>query len=340
MAERTTPIFVVGFGRSGTTLLQSLLGAHPRIAAPPETHFFRRIADHAAYWGDLHDDAALRRVIESALAQPLLRNSGFDVDQVFARARAGPRTLAGVLDAILRDFMERDGKVRWSEKTPGQNVAAIWEHFPDAQVVHIVRDPRESVPSSIAKLGAYQDVIGASYGWRAFTRTALRDGPKRAPTHYLRVRYEDLVDDPLAVMTEVFEFLGEDFDPAVVTDAERRTVAGASADASDLADRVRRPIAAGVTESSRGVLSWRARHLIDGVVAGQMRPLGYPPPPLRDRLIGHVLNVYALPVLAVRAARRRRQSQGSPAKRYDAFARTERVRAERFAARRRAQRDR
>ena len=49
MTER--PIFVVGFQRSGTTLLQSLLGAHPRIAAPPEVHFFFRIYGLRDYWG-------------------------------------------------------------------------------------------------------------------------------------------------------------------------------------------------------------------------------------------------------------------------------------------------
>ena len=36
------PIFVVGYQRSGTTLLQALLGAHHRIAGPPETHFIFR----------------------------------------------------------------------------------------------------------------------------------------------------------------------------------------------------------------------------------------------------------------------------------------------------------
>src|SRR4051794_11088596 len=158
-------------------------------------HFFRRIADHAGYWGDLDDDETLRRVVDAALAQPLLVNSGFDNDAVFARARVGPRTYAGVLDAVLSDFMEREGKSRWSEKTPGQDVRTIWAHFPDAQVVHIVRDPREAIPSSVAKLGAYGDAIAATYGWRVFTRDVLEHGPPRAPRNYLRIRYEDLVAD-------------------------------------------------------------------------------------------------------------------------------------------------
>lgn len=40
------PLFVIGFQRSGTTLLQALLGAHPRIAAPPEIYYVARVAEH------------------------------------------------------------------------------------------------------------------------------------------------------------------------------------------------------------------------------------------------------------------------------------------------------
>ena len=61
------PIFVVGFQRSGTTLLQSLLGAHPRIAAPPEMHFVFRVAALADYFGDLADDDNLARALHETI---------------------------------------------------------------------------------------------------------------------------------------------------------------------------------------------------------------------------------------------------------------------------------
>src|SRR5881628_2752506 len=96
-ATSERPIFVVGFGRSGTTLLQSLLGAHPRIAAPPEMHFARRIVQFQDYWGDLADDAVLRTVVAKTLDLPALAKSGFDLDRVYERAQRGPRTYAGVL---------------------------------------------------------------------------------------------------------------------------------------------------------------------------------------------------------------------------------------------------
>jgi hypothetical protein len=43
--EPGTPIpFVVGCGRSGTTILRLMLNAHPALAVPPESHFLRRAA--------------------------------------------------------------------------------------------------------------------------------------------------------------------------------------------------------------------------------------------------------------------------------------------------------
>jgi hypothetical protein len=96
------PIFVVGFQRSGTTLLQALLGAHPRIAAPPEVHFFQRIHALATVWGDLSEDASLRRVVEALLNPPvpLYDEAGFDADRLFESLKDGPRTYRAVREAV------------------------------------------------------------------------------------------------------------------------------------------------------------------------------------------------------------------------------------------------
>src|SRR3954454_2034225 len=91
------PIFVVGFPRSGTTLTQSLIGAHPRIAAPPEMRYFGRIVRRAAQWGDLTDDANLRTVIEATVNSPRFADCGFDVDRIFALAAPTDRSYGAVL---------------------------------------------------------------------------------------------------------------------------------------------------------------------------------------------------------------------------------------------------
>src|SRR3954462_6859610 len=153
------PIFVVGFPRSGTTLTQSLIGAHPRIAAPPEMHFFSRVVLHRRYWGDLSDDAEVRRVVAAALDTPRVDNCGFDIDRIVARATAGPRTLGGVLDAIMTDFAVREGKERWCEKTPVPSGRHIWAELPNAQVVYVIRDPRESLASGYELTGGFDPTL-------------------------------------------------------------------------------------------------------------------------------------------------------------------------------------
>jgi hypothetical protein len=141
-------------------------------------------------------------------------------------------------------------------------------------------------------------------------------------------------------MTSVCGFLGEDFDSAIVTDGDRRSVSGASTAESDLADRVRQPITSTVTESSRGALSSRALYLIDFVVARYLPAVGYARPPRRNRAIGAVLNLGTLPSLLTRRLRQRADARRTPQERYDAFVQAERERVERFAARRRALRGR
>src|SRR5947208_4053864 len=112
------PIFVVGAHRSGTTLLQALLGAHPRIGAPPEVDFYGRVWVRRDEFGDLADDAALKAVVEFTLNRRTLQEAGFDVASVYPRAFSGVRTYAAVLRVVMTDFAFQHRKLLSCEKTP------------------------------------------------------------------------------------------------------------------------------------------------------------------------------------------------------------------------------
>jgi hypothetical protein len=332
------PIFVVGFSRSGTTLVQALLGAHPRIAAPPEMHFLQRIAQLGDYWGDLADDAVFRRVITETVQPPIpwLERCGFEPDRIFERAREGPRTYAAVLDAVLSDFAEREGKARWSEKTPRQQPGPIWRHFPTAQVVHVVRDPRPTVASTMAKLGAFSDAVTAARAWKQFTTLASLAGARRGPSQYLRIRYEDLSREPEPVLRLVFTFLGEDFDPGVVTDLSRRRTAVPEGTGA-LLEPVLAPISAPDDSSWRTVLSRWQRARVGAVVADSCPPLGYEAPQQSAVYAGRVLNVLHAPADMARARRHRRSFAAmTPEMRYQYTLREQVERVQRGADRRAA----
>lgn len=301
-AGNERPIFVIGFQRSGTTLIQSLLGAHPRIAAPPEVHFWLRIRALADYWGNLADDANLRRVIHVLLNPPvpLYEEYGFDEQRLFTRVAGGERTYAAVLEAMLTDFAERQGKPRWSEKSPGQTAWQVLELFPDAQLVHIVRDPRDVVASSVATPWTRDPAAAIARQWRVFNLAAVRAGSAIGPAGYLRIRYEDLTRDPVAVLRPVMAFLGEDFEPAVVSDPtlRRPTVARRAA---PWQQRVLDDIEP--ARPRRDELGPIDRRRVAAAVADVLQWWGYDPPPTGEVRTGRVLEALAAPAKVVSRGR-------------------------------------
>jgi hypothetical protein len=317
----TAPIFVVGFPRSGTTLLQAIIGSHPRIASPPEMHFLRRVAGFADHWGDLADDEVLRRVIDETLGWPAVRRNevDFDLGRIFARAAPGPRTYGSVLHAVMREFADHYGKQRWCEKTPLQGADLIWQHFPDAQIVHIVRDPRDTIASATDKLGIWKDPATAARRWLVFTVATMRCGNERGSRHYLRVRYEDLTADPPAVLAPIFSFLGETFDPDIVSDVgARRSSVFTGGDAWQ--GRVLEPVAKADAGARQQHLRRRDRVRVAAIVEPIVLGLGYQSATRGTVIGGSLLNglVYPADWLTERRQRARLARARSPQERYEA----------------------
>ncbi len=294
--SRPAPIFVLGSQRSGTTLLQAVLGAHSRIAAAPELHYWFRVASLGPAWGDLRDPGVLRRVVHETLhpVVPLWADVDVDEEAVLARLRGTTPTFAAVLRATMDEVAHRAGKPRWSEKSPGQPLRPLADMFDDARFVHLVRDPWAVVASNLATPWGTGDARSLARRWRQYNLTTARVGHGLGPARYLQVRYEDLCEAPETTVARVCRFLDEPFEPAMVAggrDAADVHSPIAQAWQRGVGDRVGSPV--GTHRLSRVD---RAR--VAAVVGATGELLGYPRARRRTRAAGHVANLLLLPAAA------------------------------------------
>lgn len=213
------PIFVLGCPRSGTTLLQLMLHAHPRIAVPPETRFLLPVYQSRNDFGDLREEPNRRALAEAIVERRQTRfyELGLDAKEVADEIVAGPPTVGTAFGTVFRAYARRFGKVRWGDKRPGyyQHVPVLTRLFPDAQIVHLIRDGRDCV-ASLKQMPWYQaDVYTAASTWTEAIDYGRRAARRLAPGSYHEMRYERLVTDPEAELIALCAFLGEEYDPAM-----------------------------------------------------------------------------------------------------------------------------
>jgi hypothetical protein len=210
--QRHRPVIIGGCPRSGTTLLRTMLHCHPEIAIPRETRFVLEAWRRRRRFGDLSREANRRRLAcwifkrEKSQADRL----ELDPDEAIERLLASPPTLGSMLATCFVMFAERQGKPRWGDKRPAYaaRMAAIWDLFPNAQFIHVVRDPRACVVS-LRKLGWYDGQIAPAVElWERSINSANSWRPRLAADQLLEVRYEDLVPNPRETLTRVATFAG------------------------------------------------------------------------------------------------------------------------------------
>ncbi|GAT66504.1 sulfotransferase [Planomonospora sphaerica] len=213
------PIFVIGCPRSGTTMLQLMLHAHPRIAVPPETRFMLAAYQRRLNFGDLDDPTRRHELAEWLVErrQNRFQDLGLDAAEVTREIVDGPGTIGSALGIVLRAYAARFGKPRWGDKRPSyfKSVDVLLRLFPDAQFVHLIRDGRDCV-ASLKEMPWYnKDISHAIAIWAEAMDFARERAPKLPAGSYHELRYERLTRDPETELRGLCDFLGEDFDPAM-----------------------------------------------------------------------------------------------------------------------------
>jgi hypothetical protein len=211
------PVFIVGVGRSGTTLLRLMLHHHPEIAIPYESHFIDEYYDHLADYGDLHDEANLKRLVDAILAEPLLKmwDHTFTTEGVQSRIRE--RSLSGVLNVVYEEYAAGKGKTRWGDKSDYlDRMYVINELFPNAQFIHIIRDGRDVARSVLKLPWGPNDIIRAAEWWERYVWLGRRTGRMLGKERYAEVKYEDLLESPERELRRLCQYLRLEFAPSML----------------------------------------------------------------------------------------------------------------------------
>lgn len=205
------PVFIVGVGRSGTSLVQSMLAAHSRLAVPPETGFVRRYVGRGrlARCHVRGGVTAVRRMLE---ADRRVARLGLDLDRVLARYRNGaPFSEAGLYETLLTGYAETRRKPRSGDKDPRcvEFLPLLAAHWPAAHVVHVIRDPRDVLASK--KKAAWSRrrwPVTHVFANRVQLRAGRRAGSRLYGPRYHELVYEALLADPEAELRRLTERLG------------------------------------------------------------------------------------------------------------------------------------
>lgn len=212
------PIFIVGCPRSGTSFLYHLLlsaGGFARFHTQMNAYdvldpIYRpsKSANHR------------RRMMRDWTQSKAFEASGLDAEHIGSRVIAECHSIGDFMRVVMNEVADAQQVERWVDSTPTNipHMLRIAVDFPDAQFLHIIRDPRD-IALSLEKRkwtrplpwDKEKPLPAAGLYWEWIVRKGRKYG-ERLAGRYKEVRYESLVQEPEKVLPSIGEFLGEELD--------------------------------------------------------------------------------------------------------------------------------
>lgn len=204
-------VFIVGVGRSGTTLLQSMLNAHPDVCFPPETHFFRLYIQSGKF-----DKLLIKNGVNGLAAHlkcdKYLKRLELDIDKLFVPFRVNKQSPSAVefYLLLLSEYAKRFKKKIIGDKDPRsiEFLSALHRYFPNASIIHMIRDPRDVIVSRMkADWSKNRNFMHHVFTYKVQIQIGREMGERLFKGRYFELLYEQLLKDPDETLRNVCNFL-------------------------------------------------------------------------------------------------------------------------------------
>ncbi len=185
-----------------------MLSAHSNIHFQVETHFFKRfilpflVHKKLPLKDELLEDKFLKR-LDSSIRSKIIdkRYSGlYDLKSAFLEIIRAECSIWGDKDTEYVRYIEH-----------------LWHIFPEATLIHVIRDPRDVVNSRVkTEWGKNRGIAFHSAEYSYYIREVLRKGSKLFAGKYFEVRYEDLIIDPRNTLKTLCQHLGIPYESSML----------------------------------------------------------------------------------------------------------------------------
>ncbi|MGD8557257.1 MAG: sulfotransferase [Chromatiales bacterium] len=230
--EKVSPIFIIGSGRSGNTILRRVLTNSSELYIPPETYVLGQAIRqfHSSRCLDWNEMCLLTLGTFSnsqdfdTFPTPYL----LELYESLVKLPEAERSLSKIVDGFYGLMLQKakPAAKRWGDKTPlnSYSLYGINKLFPDARYVHIIRNGYDVI-NSYLNMGRYSEPESAARRWVKAVNDCHHFKTKH-PARVIEIKYEDFCYDPELTTRNLCSFLNLEYITEMVNGSEYRDALG------------------------------------------------------------------------------------------------------------------
>lgn len=206
MNDNFEPIFIVGVGRSGTSLLQAMLNAHSKITFTPETHFIKSY---------LSKKFKLSECKNKIFKDKYLKNLNLDLKKNLLNSS----NKLNFYINILTEYRLKKSKKFVGDKDPKniEYLKLIKQNFPNCLIVYIFRDPRAVISSRIKAEWSknrylWQHILAYKAQFNFFEKNKNIFGDR-----YVEIKYEKLLKEPKKQLEKILKKMNLNYEDNMIS---------------------------------------------------------------------------------------------------------------------------